>query len=78
MLSMTVIRFNELTRGVDFKGPRTSVGGKTKESSAGLLQRLRVWNHFVLIHLQYGGLCGTELIVVIVSAREDLALLNQR
>lgn len=53
MLAMTVIRFNDLTRGVDFKGPRTPVGGQTKENAEGIAQRLRVWNHLCLIHLQY-------------------------
>lgn len=53
MLAMTVIRFNDLTRGVDFKGPRTPVGGQTKENADGIAQRLRVWNHLCLIHLQY-------------------------
>jgi hypothetical protein len=54
MLGMTVIRFNDLTRGVgEFKGPRTPVGGQMTENTAGILQRLRVWNHLCLIHLQY-------------------------
>ena len=54
MLGMTVIRFNDLTRGVgEFKGPRTPVGGQTKENAEGVSQRLRVWNHLCLIHLQY-------------------------
>ena len=53
MLAMTVIRFNDLTKGVDFKGPRTPVGGQTKENAEGIAQRLRVWNHLCLIHLQY-------------------------
>jgi hypothetical protein len=52
MLGMTVIRFNELTRGVEFKGPKTPVGGVSKENGDGTAQRLRVWNHLVLIHLQ--------------------------
>ena len=54
MLGMTVIRFNDLTRGVgEFKGPRTPVGGMNKENAEGVSQRLRVWNHLCLIHLQY-------------------------
>ena len=53
MLGMTVIRFNDLTRGVEFKGPKTPVGGSARESADGIVQRLRVWNHLVLIHLQY-------------------------
>ena len=53
MLGMTVIRFNDLTRGVEFKGPKTPVGGSARESADGIAQRLRVWNHLVLIHLQY-------------------------
>lgn len=51
---MTVIRFNDLTRSVgEFKGPRTPVGGVNKENAEGVSQRLRVWNHLCLIHLQY-------------------------
>jgi len=55
MLGMTVIRFNDLTRGVSaFRGPRTPVGGGGKENNPdGVSQRLRVWNHLCLIHLQY-------------------------
>jgi hypothetical protein len=54
MLGMTVIRFNDLTRGVsEFRGPRTPVGGTGKENPDGVSQRLRVWNHLCLIHLQY-------------------------
>jgi hypothetical protein len=53
MLGMTVIRFNDLTRSVaEFKGPRTPVGGQSRESAEGISQRLRVWNHLCLIHLQ--------------------------
>jgi hypothetical protein len=59
MLGMTVIRFNDLTRGVgEFKGPRTPMSGQMKENTAGILQRLRVWNHLCLIHLQYFHFCG--------------------
>ena len=52
---MTVIRFNDLTRqgSGEFKGPRTPVGGMIKENGEGVSQRLRVWNHLCLIHLQY-------------------------
>lgn len=53
MLGMSVIRLNDLTRAVEFKGPRTPVGGHTKENAEGVSQRLRVWNHLCLIHLQY-------------------------
>lgn len=55
MLGMTVIRFNDLTRrgSGEFKGPRTPVGGTIKENGEGVSQRLRVWNHLCLIHLQY-------------------------
>jgi hypothetical protein len=55
MLGMTVIRFNDLTRAVaEFKGPRTPVGGgsQREDEPEGVLQRLRVWNHLCLIHLQ--------------------------
>ena len=59
MLGMTVIRFNDLTRpgGAEFKGPRTPVGGNVKENAEGVSQRLRVWNHLCLIHLQYSLSC---------------------
>ena len=55
MLGMTVIRFNDLTRrgSGEFKGPRTPVGGTIRENGEGVSQRLRVWNHLCLIHLQY-------------------------
>ena len=53
MLGMSVIRLNDLTRAVEFKGPRTPVGGHVKENAEGVSQRLRVWNHLCLIHLQY-------------------------
>jgi hypothetical protein len=55
MLGMTVIRFNDLTRrgSGEFKGPRTPVGGTIRENGEEVSQRLRVWNHLCLIHLQY-------------------------
>ena len=77
MLGMTVIRFNDLTRGVgEFKGPRTPVGGQTKENAEGVSQRLRVWNHLCLIHLQYRTPTSMVLMVVIRWERGGLVLLN--
>ena len=76
MLGMTVIRFNDLTRGVEFKGPRTPVGGQTTENAEGVAQRLRVWNHLCLIHLQYESVELKRLIVVIRLGRDDLVFLR--
>lgn len=79
MLGMTVIRFNDLTRTggtAEFKGPRTPVGGDIRENAEGVSQRLRVWNHLCLIHLQYPPV-ESAVNVVILLGREDLVLLNR-